>query len=112
MATDEPLRFTDILTTAAAVADYLAADTVSAGHLAAAVAILRGERTYEDLGRGRVPLGHRPPAGANVEPGVRAVVQEWFHQLGDDPLAMISPSDLTRFLADLEDAQRGAAPSP
>jgi hypothetical protein len=112
MPADEPLRFTDILTTAAAVADYLAADAVTAEHVAAAVSLLRGEQTYEDLGRGRVPLGHRPPGGAPVEPGVRAIVQRWFHQLGDDPAAELSASDTSRFIAELAMAQRDDPPRP
>ena len=83
MPTDEPLRFADILTTASAVANYLGVADVTATHVLDAIAILREERTMEDLGR---PVSPLVPRGGErgVEPRVRELVQHWWHELGED----------------------------
>jgi hypothetical protein len=77
----EAIRFTDILTTAAAIADYLAAESVAPEHLANAVDVLTGERRMADFGRPVSPLVRRSKNGAVDEP-VRALVQRWFEALG------------------------------
>jgi hypothetical protein len=81
--TDEGLRFADILTTASAIANYLAVPDVTASHLLDAMAILEGKKTLEDLGRPISPLVRRGgPQGAGVEPRALALVQRWFADLG------------------------------
>jgi hypothetical protein len=96
----EPLRFADILTTASAIANYLGQPDVDPSHLIAAVAILRGQKTMEDLGRPVSPLVRRPaPPGATE--AVRALVQRWFADLGEDPNAELSPELAERLLNDL-----------
>lgn len=96
----EPLRFTEILTTAAAVASFLGDSEVRPRHVALAVQVLRGELRFEDLGRPSSPLGRgsRSPA---VHVGLRETVQRWFTELGSDPFAELGDDGITRFLAEL-----------
>lgn len=92
----EPVRFTDILTTASAVANYLGDATVAPGHLLHAVALLLGEQSMDDLGRPVSPLVRR--SGGAVDPRVRELVRRWFAALGSDIQATIEGDDLARFL--------------
>lgn len=96
----DPIRLTDILTNAAALADLDAAATISAGHLLQAIDVLRGESRSAPAERPRSPLG-RGGRRAVVEPAVRTLSQHWFAQLGRDPLATLSPAQLDAFVADL-----------
>jgi hypothetical protein len=99
----DSIRFTDILTTASAVANYLGEAEVTAPHVLAAVEILQGVRAMEDLGRPLSPLVRRSPPGqsAGVEPRVRALVQGWFSTLGSGGAALDS-DEVRRFVAELE----------
>ena len=97
---DEPLRFADILTTASAVANYLAAAEIQASHLLDAIALLRGERSMEELGRPLSPLVRRPQGGA-VAPGVRELVRRWFEDVGQDAAAEIDAAQLSALEAEL-----------
>lgn len=99
---DAVIRFADILTTAVAVAGYLGADEVQSRHLQAALAILSGEGTMEDLGRPVSPLVRRSPAGPSVAPAVRAFVQCWFERIGGDANALLPPARLAELRADLD----------
>lgn len=96
----EPLRFTDILTTASAVATYVGEADVSARHLLDALALLRGAKTMEDLGRPRSPLV-RPRGRGGAEAAVRALVQRWWLALGEDVLATLGPAEAGQFEADV-----------
>lgn len=102
MTAGEPLRFADILTNASAIANYLGYPDVTARHMLDAIAILREERSMEDVGRPQSPLVRRPggAAGAGVTPGVRALVQRWFAELGDAN-AELDDEAVARFRAEL-----------
>jgi hypothetical protein len=98
---DEPVRFADILTTASAVANYLAVTEVTPAHLLDAVALLRGEKQMEDLGKALSPLVRRGGGHGGVTAPVRDLVQRWFAAVGSDPNAELSGESLARFLADV-----------
>src|SRR5438045_7101463 len=95
----EPLRFTDVLTTASAVANYLGAEDVTASHVLDAIAVLRGEKGMEDLGRPLSPLVRRGQAGADA--AVRALAQRWWTELGGSPDAELDEAALERLSAEL-----------
>ncbi|MGE5597179.1 MAG: hypothetical protein ACM3S1_14240 [Hyphomicrobiales bacterium] len=99
----EPIRFADILTMASSVATFLAAPEVTAAHAIDGIAILRGERRIEDLGRPLSPLLRRAqqPQGGGVEPALRELVQRWYVRLGS-PDATLDDGQLSEFLADLQ----------
>lgn len=96
----ESLRLTDILTTASAVANYLGAGEVTAAHVAAAVDVLVGRATMEDIGRPLSPLVRRP-AGGGAEPRVRALAQRWFAALGNDAMGELDAEKLAAFETEL-----------
>jgi len=99
----EPIRFVDILTTASAVANYLGQPTVRAQHLLEAIAILRDEKTMEDLGRPVSPFLRSAlgPQG-DAEPPVRELAQRWFAQLGSDINAHVSGAELDTLIAEIQ----------
>ncbi len=99
----ERLRFTEILTTASAVASYLGAQEIGAAHVSMAVGVLREEVTLEDLGAAPSPLVPRPRSTPVARP-VRELVQRWFAELGSDPLAEVDDEEVERFLAELVQA--------
>lgn len=109
----EPVRFADILTTASAVANYLGAPLVSAGHVLDAIAILGEEKTMEDLGRPVSPLLggaiRTASGGGGVAPEVQALVQHWFAALGSDPNAELSEAHIAQLRADLSILLDGSA---
>ena len=98
----DELFLTDILTTSAAVADYIGADTVAPNHVLMAVAVLNGERGMEDLGRARSPLVPRRPGSGAVEPALRELSRRWYEQLGSDVRATLTAAQLTEFVAEVE----------
>lgn len=98
----EPLRFTDILTTASAVANYLGRGEVTAPDLLDAVCILCGEKTMEQLGRPLSPLVRRPSQGAGATVEVRALAQRWWAELGGSPGAALDEAAVARLRADLQ----------
>lgn len=107
MPGDDPIRLTDILTNASTIADYLGAIEVEPEHLEHAAALLLGEVTMDDLGRGRPALGGsgRPPLGASE--AVRSLAQRWFDRLERDPTAPLTPEQISDFrheVAALRDA--------
>lgn len=95
------IRFTDILTTATALATYLGDREITTFHLAEAVAVLREERTLDDYGPGRSPLIPRDPGGAVVGDRLRALTQAWFQRLGADPAIELEDGAVEEFLEEL-----------
>jgi len=95
------MRFADILTTASAVASYLGAPEVSAGHMLHAIAIQAGSEALEDLGRPVSPLIPRGPVQAGVAPAVREVVRRWFERLGGDAGAELDEAAIEALSGDL-----------
>ena len=91
-----PIRFSDILTTASAVADYLGEADVRAIHLLDAVAILLNEKTIDELGRPLSPLVRRSPR-PGASDAVKGLVQRWFEELGSDAHAELDADMLRRF---------------
>ncbi|OAI38576.1 hypothetical protein AYO38_09415 [bacterium SCGC AG-212-C10] len=94
------MRFTDILTTASAVANFLGEPEVTAGHLLQAIEIVEGKRSVEDLGRPLSPLVRRPGGGVQAE--VRALVQRWYAAIGGDVMAEIDDAQVAALRAELE----------
>lgn len=99
---DEPIRFTDILTTGTAVANYLGAREVTGAHLRDAIAILQGTKPMGDLGRPVSPLINRGPTGPGATAAVRDLAQRWFATLGADPAAELDAAALTTLISELE----------
>lgn len=101
---EDGIRFVDILTTASAVANYLAQPDVTAVHLLDAIAILAGEKTLADLGRPVSPLVPRGPRGqaAGADPAVRTLVQRWWAELGEDTAANLDADATARLREELE----------
>lgn len=97
----EGLRLTEILTTSAAVANYLGHADVGPGHVLHAVAILQGAERLEDLGGPVSPLVPRGPAAGGAAPAVRELAMRWFALLGSDVSAVMTPEQLDAFVAEL-----------
>lgn len=95
------IRFVDILTTAAAVANYLGSGSIEPAHLIDAIAILRDGMPITDLGRAVSPLVPRAPGGPTVGPAARELVQRWYTDLGGHVEATLHAADVDRLLADL-----------
>lgn len=104
---DEPIRFADVLTTASAVANYLGMADVTAAHMLDAIAVLRGEKSLEDLGRPLAPLVPRSSEGG-AEPAVRELAQRWWNALGGDISATLDVLALAALRAELEALLPGA----
>lgn len=101
MATEsEPIRLTDILTTASAVAHFQGDAVVVADHVRKAAGVLEGKLSLDDLGRPRSPLVPRGEAG--VSEGVRDLAQRWFARLGSDVLAVMTAEQVAELLAELD----------
>lgn len=100
----DALRFTDILTTAAAVANYTGSVDVTASHLLDAIAILLDEKSMPDLGRAVSPLMPRGIRGQReaIDPAIRALAQQWFADLGNDVNATLSAPQLESLRAQLQ----------
>jgi hypothetical protein len=98
----EALRLTDILTTAAAVANFKGVPDVSAEHLLLAIEVLQGEKTLDDLGRPVSPLVTRMTGpGSGATPGVKALAQRWFARQGSDPTYELSEDELETLRGEL-----------
>lgn len=95
------IRFTDILTTATALAHYLGDSEITTFHLTEAVALLRAQRTLEDYGPGRSPMIPRDPGGAMVGPQLRDLTQAWFKRMGSNPTTELEDRAVEEFLDDL-----------
>ena len=98
------IRFLDILTTASAVANYVGVADVTPAHVRDAIAILRGEKTLDDLGRPLSPLVRRAPPGTagGADARVRDLARRWYASLGDDPAAELSTAQLEALIAELD----------
>ena len=106
----EGLRLTEILTTSSAVANFLGAREVSASHVLAAIGILQGTKTLDDLGRPQSPLLTRATgAGSGAEEAVKALAQRWFARLGGDVTAEMDEVALTEFEDELRRIETGHA---
>ncbi len=93
------VRFTDVLTTGTAVANYLGEPTVTLAHLRRALEILEGQSTAEDLGRMVSPLIRRPSPAAEAD--VQAFAQRWFATLNNDVTAELDGPQLDQFRQEL-----------
>ena len=102
MDDEEGVRFADILTTAAAVANYLGQRDIAGAHVIDAVAILLGEKTLDDLGRPVSPLLTRGSQGkGGVEAALQATVKRWFERVGRDANRELSRDELAAFVVDV-----------
>ena len=98
----ERLRLTEILTTSSAVANYVGAPSVAAGHVLSAIGILQGTVSLDDLGRPQSPMLSRVTgAGRGAEAAVREIAQRWFAELGGGPWAEMDEEQLAEFEAEL-----------
>lgn len=98
----ERLHLAEILTTASAVANYLGARDVSVEHMLAALDILEGSKTLDDLGRPRSPLLTRATgAGSGAEDSVKGLAQRWLEILGGDVQAELDEAQLRTLKAEL-----------
>ena len=104
----DELRFTDVLTTASAVANYLGESRVTADHVLKALSVLAGNSRMEELGRPVSPLVPRHPPGvdAGVDPAVQELVQRWFAALGSDVESVLTPEKVETLRAELEAVAR------
>lgn len=98
---DDGLRLSDILTTASAVANFVGARDVDAGHLLTAIDLLQGTKTLDDLGRPLSPfLSRMVGAGSGATDAVKELAQRWFARQGGDVMYELSPGDLAEFRAE------------
>jgi hypothetical protein len=89
------LRLAEILTTSSAVANYLGERDVSSGHMLAAIDILSGKKTLDDLGRPLSPLLSRATgAGSGAQQEVKDLAQRWLAVLGGDVQAELDEGQL------------------
>lgn len=105
------LRFVDVLTTSAAVTSFLGVAVTTASHIIAAVAILQGELTIEDLGRPVSPLLRSARGPQSVDPAVRHLVQSWFQRVGGTGDAEIGGEQLRLFVGELRLLESGESPT-
>jgi hypothetical protein len=103
-----PIRLTDVLSNAAAIADMESAPSVEPGHLLRAMQHLRTGSAVEPEAV-RSPLG-RGGRRAQVTPEVRKLAQRWFTALGRDPVAELTASQLDELEADLRQIEAGTGP--
>jgi hypothetical protein len=103
-----PIRLTDVLSNAAAIADMEAAPNVEAGHLLRALEHLRSGRALQP-GTARSPLG-RGQRRAEVTPEVRNLAQHWYARLGRDPVAELSAAQLDELEGDLRQIELATRP--
>jgi len=98
------IRFLDILTTASAVANYLGVADVTPAHVRDAIAILREEKTLDDLGRPLSPLVRRAPPGTagGADARVRELAQRWYAALANDPAAELTVAQVEALTAELD----------
>ncbi len=99
---DEPvpvIRLADLLTTASSLAGYLGERQITLQRLADALAILLGERTFEDFGRPLSPLVPRP-GPPEPDAAVLAFARRWHERLGD-PFAPLNAIALAQLRAEL-----------
>ncbi len=103
-------RFTDILTNASAIADYLGQPIVTAHHLLQAIDILEERLTMEDLGRPSSPMlrNFRQPSGA--DPAIREFAQRWYAELGSNVQAELTDGQLAVLVSELRALGTSANP--
>ena len=97
----EPFRFTDVLTTASAIADLHGSPEVLPAYLSDAVDVLCLRKSMQDLGRARSPFIPRQPGGPEVGPELQRFVGEWFERLGSDVTATVDERMAAEFVAEL-----------
>ncbi len=99
---EDRLRLTDILTTSAAVANFIGDREVGARHMLLAIAVLKGEKSLDDLGRPLSPLVSRMTgAGSGATDGVRLLAQRWFAQQHGDVRYEFSAEQLQELEEDI-----------
>lgn len=93
------IRLADLLTTASSLAGYLGEQRITLARLADALAILLGERSFEDTGR---PISPPVPRPGPPEPDedVLAFARRWYERLGD-PFAPFDAAALDQLRAEL-----------
>ena len=106
------LRFTDILTNASAIADYIGERDVTAAHMLDAIAVLLGEKTIEDFGQPVSPMMLRFRGKAGADPEVRELAQRWFAELGGTVEGEVDEAQLEILVVELQEiATRRASES-
>ncbi len=106
------IRFTDVLITANAIAAYLGKDTISPEYLGRALGILLNESSLEKLGPPVSPLVTHPSGGSTVGPALRELVQRWWVELGEEPLAELGEEQQKRLRIELESCPDDAEAGP
>ena len=96
------LRFTDILTNASAIADYVGAKDVTAQHMLDSIAVLRGEKTAADFGTPVSPMLLRFRGQPGSDPAVRELAQRWFAHLGSVVEAEVSDEQIAEIEEELK----------
>ena len=86
---EDAIRLVEVLTTASAVANFLAEPDVSTAHLLSALRILKGETTLDDLGRPVSPLIPRRGSPGST-PSAKAFAQRWYLSVGGDPHTVLT----------------------
>lgn len=97
----EPVRFTDILTTALSIANYQRLDALGPAQVLTALELLDGTTQPAELDPPQSPALPTVQAGPEVAAEVSRVVQHWWDDLGRDPLATLSDTQLAGFRRDI-----------
>ena len=98
---DEPMRFVDILTTAAAISVATNASEVGAEQVSLAVRVVAGDLRMDDIGETIHPLLVRGSDDRPVPPEVQALVQRWYAELGGTAAATLTHDESRQLLRDL-----------
>ena len=85
-----PVRFTDVLTMATSITNFLGEGLVEPKHAVLALDVLEGARSLESLGRPLSPLVRRAPGGPAVDDRLKLLVQQWWNDLGATPDAELT----------------------
>ncbi len=97
----DPIRFTDILTTALSIANYQRLTMVEPAQVLDALKLLDGRLSPAELKGPGLPQPAGPPGGPEVAAEVAGVVQRWWDELGNNPLATLSRKQFKAFERDI-----------
>lgn len=101
-------RFTDILTNASAIADFVGEKDVTAQHMLDAIAVLDGVKTIDDFGTPVSPMLRRFRGPAGADPRVRELAQRWFAELGSSLSAELTGEQLQTLVEELRTLNQAA----